>query len=68
MNPSAGQIVCVIVGVVIGWFCHLGYDAFVDWWYDVTGRVASLLWDLSAILGIVAIIAAGAGIWWWTSR
>lgn len=64
MSFTAQQVFACVACLVVGWFGHVGFDALTDWWYDVTGAAASLMWDLMAILGIVTVIAAVAGGFW----
>lgn len=53
----------VIVGIVcliIGWFAHYAWDVLANWWFDATDVAGSIMRDLLALVGIIALVAAGA--------
>lgn len=51
----------VVVGVVcllVGWFGRGLWDDFCDWLEEATGAARSVVWDLFAVLGIIAASVA----------
>lgn len=56
MKVTPGLVVVAVVFLVLGWVMHLVWDWIVDWIYDSTGWVSSVLWDLFAILGVLVVV------------
>lgn len=53
------QLVTVAgVFLVLGWVLHMIWDGLLDAFYEMTGWVTSIAWDLFAILGILAVVSA----------
>lgn len=58
----------VIVGIVcliIGWFGRFAWDVLTDWWFDATDFAGSIMRDLLALVGVIALVAVIA---YWAFR
>lgn len=63
MSPDAVTFIVGAVCLIVGWYAHILWDEFLDWLEDATGAAGGALWDLLAIVGIVALCGLGAWIW-----
>jgi hypothetical protein len=58
MPVSTTMIVLGCVCIVLGWYARQAWDEMVDWMQEAGGVAAGALWDLAAVLGFVAVVAA----------
>lgn len=61
MSGVTGRdVVIAVLFLGVGWMLRLLWDWFVDWLYDTTGLVSSMMWDVFAVLGIL-VVCVGVG-------
>jgi hypothetical protein len=58
VNITTHDVIIAVLFLVIGWFLHILWDVVCDWIADVTDSAHSLLYDVFAIIGVVAVAVA----------
>lgn len=56
--------VALAIGVVVGWVANDLWDGVTGWCEQVWGGTGGFLWDLFALVGIVATCV---GVAWWAT-
>lgn len=55
---STQLVVVLVAGIVAGWVLHMIWDVVLDWLYDTTGFVGSIMYDVCAVIGVLAVCVA----------